>query len=156
MPRESPERGPKGRRRPRRDWDERDIQFLEEMVRYGDDILDLEKYANLFRFKGALISGDVTSYYGALGPETIEAVQRELPETKGILLIRDPVARAWSSISMLAGRTASIWPCSRIRSNFVSISNAKGYERFPTRRKSCTAGRSTRRKSRSGFSGQRW
>jgi hypothetical protein len=57
-------------------------------------------------------------------------VQRKLPETKGILLIRDPVARAWSSISMLAGRTASIWPCSRIRSNFVSISNAKGTNAF--------------------------
>jgi hypothetical protein len=92
---------PKGKSQAaRRDWDERDVQFLKEMTRDSNNDDNLEKYANLFRFKGELISGDVTPHYGAVSARTIKAVQQYLPDTKGILLIRDPVARAWSAVSM--------------------------------------------------------
>jgi hypothetical protein len=84
----------------RRAWDERDVAFLTEMASHQGEPLDLQRYAALFRFKGALKSGDVTPQYGALEDDLIERIGRELPETRAVLLIRDPVARAWSAISM--------------------------------------------------------
>src|ERR1700743_2967275 len=43
----------------RRPWDERDLQFLEEMVSHRGGKTDVARYASLFRYKGDLLSGDV-------------------------------------------------------------------------------------------------
>jgi hypothetical protein len=59
------------------------------------------RYAQLFRFKGDLLSGDITPPYWSLNEETIASVAVHLPLTKILLLVRDPVARAWSRISVL-------------------------------------------------------
>lgn len=84
----------------RRPWDERDFLFLEEMAGHRGGKPDIALYASLFRHKNGKLSGDVTPHYGGLDEETIADVARGLPDARGVLLIRDPVARAWSAISM--------------------------------------------------------
>ena len=83
-----------------RPLDERDMQFLEEMASHQSEPLDIGRYAALFRHKGDLKSGDVTPHYGSLSRSIIEDVGRQIPNTRAILLIRDPVARAWSHLAM--------------------------------------------------------
>jgi hypothetical protein len=84
----------------RRKGDERDLMFLEAANELVGQPMDVERYADLFRFKGELLSGDVSPSYITLTDETIGRVGRQLPETKIIFLVRDPVARTASQISM--------------------------------------------------------
>jgi hypothetical protein len=83
----------------RKPWNETDYAFLQEAAAL-EGPLDLKRYANLFRYKGDLLSGDVTPGYSAIGEDMISEVDEALPGLKIILLVRDPVARAWSQISM--------------------------------------------------------
>ena len=86
--------------RRRREWDERDVAFLEQVVSYRGDPMDLDRYASLFRYKGALKSGDVTPGYSGLKEDVIARIAARFPELRVLCLVRDPVARAWSQISM--------------------------------------------------------
>lgn len=87
----------------KRRLDERDRQFLLEAAASAKKPVSLRTYASFFRYKADKLSGDITPQYSALGGDVIQQVAKELPETKIILLIRDPVSRALSCISM-AGR----------------------------------------------------
>lgn len=88
-------------RRPHRtDLDERDRGFLQLAAASAGQPRDLDRYAEFFRFKGDLMSGDISPPYCALPDDIIEAFAARYPNTKIILLVRDPVARAWSRISM--------------------------------------------------------
>jgi hypothetical protein len=87
-----------------RPWDERDLQFLEQIVSYGGERMDIERYAALFRYKGTLKAGDITPGYGALRDDVVALVAKHLPNVRVILLVRDPVARAWSHICHLHRR----------------------------------------------------
>src|ERR1051326_9148102 len=62
--------------------------------------MDLEFYRRLFRCKGDLLSGDITPPYWNLDDETVGRIAERLPQTKIILLLRDPIARVWSRICM--------------------------------------------------------
>jgi hypothetical protein len=62
--------------------------------------IDLENYGQLFRHKGALLSGDISPAYSTLNDEIIERVVNHFPDLKVIFLARDPVERAWSQLSM--------------------------------------------------------
>ena len=84
----------------RTNLDERDKGFLRYAATCRDQPSNLERYAKLFQFKGALMSGDITPPYWALSPEIIAEVAARFPQTKIVLLLRDPVERAWSRISM--------------------------------------------------------
>lgn len=84
----------------RRPWDERDHWFLEYAESISGQAMDLGRYAALFERKGGLISGDITPHYSALPDEIVAQVGRHLPETRVLLLVRDPIDRAWSQISM--------------------------------------------------------
>jgi hypothetical protein len=84
----------------RRQWDERDTAFLEQVAGYRGDPMDLERYASLFRFKGALKSGDVTPGYAGLKEDVIARIASRFPDLRVIFLVRDPIARVWSQISM--------------------------------------------------------
>ena len=84
----------------RRSWGEHDMEFLEEAAALSGKPLDLDKYAQLFRFKDKLISGDVTPGYSGLEGEAIEKIAARFPETRVLVLVRDPVSRAWSQLSM--------------------------------------------------------
>jgi hypothetical protein len=83
-----------------RDGDERDYEFLREAASYSGQPSNLARYASLFRHKGEFLSGDITAAYADLREHDISEIARDLPQVKIILLIRDPVARAWSRLSM--------------------------------------------------------
>lgn len=96
------------RRGNRLDWanrgpnDDRDLVFLKEATRVVGNARDLASYAALFRYKHGKLTGDITPGYGRLAGEAIAEIGAALPKTKLVLLVRDPVQRAWSHISMLA------------------------------------------------------
>ncbi len=89
-----------GKPRFRRAWDERDFEFMNEAVTLSGKPVDLARYGRLFRFKGSLLSGDVTPGYSGLREHVIADVARDFPDVKILLLVRDPVTRLWSQISM--------------------------------------------------------
>jgi len=119
----------------RRPWDERDWQFLEEASRLSG-ALDIQRYAALFRYKGDLLSGEITPGYSTLREEIIARIGEELPRTKIILLIRDPIARAWSQISMAQRHDnfdASVLDNPVSFAEFLRNSALVGDRSFPTR-----------------------
>ncbi|HVV64257.1 MAG TPA: sulfotransferase [Rhizomicrobium sp.] len=95
------ERVEKGKRRARgHELDERNQLFLRDAVALGSKPRDLRAYASLFRHKGAQLSGDITAAYADLKEQTIEEIAASLPNVKIVLLVREPVSRAWSRASM--------------------------------------------------------
>lgn len=84
----------------RRPWDERDIEFLKLFASYRRTRRDLDKYAALFQFKRDRISGDITPGYSGLSSELVAEIGERFPHLRVIIIIRDPVARVWSQISM--------------------------------------------------------
>ena len=86
---------------PPRSKDECDYCFLESMKNLSaQSYIDLQNYGELFRHKGALLSGDISPAYSTLSDEVIERVVDYFPNLKVIFLARDPVERAWSQLSM--------------------------------------------------------
>jgi hypothetical protein len=89
-----------------RDWanrtenDPRDLEFLRLVTGNIGQDMDLDFYASLFRFKNDALSGDMTAAYGALTPKLLSELQQRLPQVKIILLVREPVGRAWSHLCM--------------------------------------------------------
>lgn len=57
-------------------------------------------YPSLFSPKNGQICGESTPAYGRLGLEAIKQIASLMPNCKVIYLIRNPVERAWSQISM--------------------------------------------------------
>lgn len=86
-----------------REFGQADHAFLKEMASHSGP-LDMAKYASLFRNKGERISGDITPHYCSLEKDLIRQIAAPLPHLRAILLVRDPVARAWSQISQNARR----------------------------------------------------
>jgi len=80
--------------------DERDLLFLQEASAFGGQRRDVARYAELFRHKNASLSGEITAAYADLKDAAIAEIAEGLPNVKIILLVRDPVARASSHISM--------------------------------------------------------
>ncbi|MDP9227176.1 MAG: sulfotransferase, partial [Actinomycetota bacterium] len=78
----------------------RDRDFAERWIRMADNDYRLEDYHALFRSKGSSLSGDVTPAYSAISDREVQSVKSAFPRLKVILLVRDPVGRAWSSFSM--------------------------------------------------------
>jgi sulfotransferase family protein len=86
---------------PPRSRDGCDVCFLESMKNLrAQSYIDLQNYGELFRHKGALLSGDISPAYSTLSDEVIERVVDYFPNMKVIFLARDPVERAWSQLSM--------------------------------------------------------
>lgn len=81
-----------------REWDQRDFDFLEEMAAARGSDPDLERYARMFAQRGSLLSGDITPHYCSLDEELVVQIMARFPELRVLLLVRDPVKRAWSHI----------------------------------------------------------
>ena len=61
----------------------------------------LEYYSEHFNFNGRrVISGDITPSYGVLDEDRLELMQKLVPKVKLIMLMRNPVDRAWSMVTM--------------------------------------------------------
>lgn len=64
----------------------------------------LDWYRNLFSPDPVLVEGDVTPAYGILEPAVIQQIHDAFPDLRIIFIMRNPVARAWSSALMALGR----------------------------------------------------
>lgn len=81
--------------------DERDRRFLEAMENLcTQQHIDLDRYAQLFAPKGALLSGDISPAYCIVPEEIIAQIVNRFPDLKVIFIARDPVERVWSDLSM--------------------------------------------------------
>jgi len=81
--------------------DERDLRFLESIRSLSaKPYIDLEHYARLFDAKGSLLSGDISPNYSTLSNKVIRQIVRYFPALKVIFLVRDPVERVWSHLTM--------------------------------------------------------
>jgi hypothetical protein len=98
-------RGPRPHQLPR-DLD-LDLAFMERARQCNESQRDLGLYASLFQFKGERLSGDVSPIYAALDTEAIAEVAKRFPQTKLLLMVRDPISRAWSRLKMLPPRKFS-------------------------------------------------
>jgi hypothetical protein len=119
----------------RRAWDERDHEFLRE-ADLCNGPLNIPRYAALFRHKGELLSGDITPGYSVLDDDTVTRIGAELPQTKIVLLVREPIARAWSQISMAYRNDnfdASVLDDPISFAHFLGTSTLVGDRSFPTR-----------------------
>jgi hypothetical protein len=79
---------------------EADMRFLEEIAACTGQPRDIDKYLSLFRHKGRQLSGDISPGYSALEPHIIHELLTKMPAIRVVLLIRDPIERLWSHISM--------------------------------------------------------
>jgi len=78
---------------------ERDFDFFRLVRSLQSEPHTLDRYAELFRFKGTQLTGDISPSYATLDPEMIADVAAQFPALKVILHVRDPVARAWSDVN---------------------------------------------------------
>ena len=79
---------------------ERDRGFREVAREANGKAMDIDRYISLFRFKGEQLSGDVSPMYTELDSKVIAQLVERLPETKLIMIAREPIARAWSRLCM--------------------------------------------------------
>ncbi len=84
-----------------RPLDELDLHFLLKSQKYLENGCRDDDYLDLFSVKPPnKIVGDITPGYSRLEEGEIAKINRLLPKAKLILIIRDPIARAWSMINM--------------------------------------------------------
>ena len=112
-----------------------DLQFLEAATALAGRPRNIGRYADLFRLKGSFLSGDITPGYSRLEPPMIAEIAGHFPEARIILIVREPVSRAWSYLSMLAREkrfnTRLLEDPQRFRSYFARSRTLEGS--FPTR-----------------------
>jgi hypothetical protein len=93
----------RGKRRARRSdlpWGRPERSFVRDAASLAGQPRDMSRYAALFRHKGKRLSGDISPGYCSADDETITEIAGKLPETKIVLLVREPIARAWSRVCM--------------------------------------------------------
>jgi hypothetical protein len=64
-------------------------------------------YESLFEGAGNRMAGEITPAYSCLESQAIACVKKLLPDAKLILLLRDPIERAWSHAKMEIGTSAA-------------------------------------------------
>lgn len=96
----------------------RDVQSLKWALRYTCGMRSDRWYASLF--SGDRLAGEITPGYMLLPPPVIEGIAALNPDLKAIILLRDPVSRAWSqACHMLRPRTLTA-PIEQFRKNVTS------------------------------------
>jgi len=132
--RKNPNRPPRGELQyaNRQPGDTRDIQFLEEST-IGTGVVS---YISLFRHKLTWLSGDITPGYCSLEPAMIAEIAGAMPDTKIILLVRDPVSRAWSHVCLKRRHghvEDSVLRSTTAFREFIDEPRGLGAEPFPTK-----------------------
>jgi hypothetical protein len=80
--------------------DDRDLGFFADVKAHSGVTPNIKSYGKLFRHKGDLLSGDITPALCTLPDRKVAEIADAFPEARVVLLLRDPVDRAWSQISM--------------------------------------------------------
>ncbi|MBA3386966.1 MAG: sulfotransferase domain-containing protein [Chthoniobacterales bacterium] len=78
-------------------WVNRSSATLLWAVRFGSGVVNDEWYRSLFAGT-SLIRGEITPSYTMLDSHDVARVQRLAPQLRVILLLRNPIDRAWSQI----------------------------------------------------------
>jgi len=77
----------------------RDWAMVRFYLSYYTGTYDDSWYLSLFEFGGDKIKGEITPAYSMLNAEDVQHIRRLLPDLKIILLLRNPIERAWSHYS---------------------------------------------------------
>ncbi len=64
----------------------------------------LDKYPKLFELAGDKLSGDISPKYALMSADDVRRTAAMLPEAKIVILLRDPVDRAWSQARYAVSR----------------------------------------------------
>jgi hypothetical protein len=83
-----------------RPLDQRDLDFFEDVEACRGRGAEMPMYIRMFRHKGDLISGDITPALGTLAEERVREITSGLPQARYFLMLRDPIERVWSQVSM--------------------------------------------------------
>ncbi len=78
-------------------WARRSCATFSWAMRFGVGVVNDEWYRSLFA-RTSLLRGEITPSYTMLDLHDVTRVQRLVPELKVILLLRNPIDRAWSQI----------------------------------------------------------
>lgn len=78
-------------------WARRSCSTFSWAVRFGAGVVNDEWYRSLFAGT-SLLRGEITPSYTMLDLHDVTRVQRLVPKLKVILLLRNPIDRAWSQI----------------------------------------------------------
>lgn len=81
-----------------------------------------EWYVRLFRPHPGQITGEITPAYGTLDEAQVQAIRAANPELKALLILRDPIARAWSSVVNNLGK--------KMRRNIEHVPSGEMYARI--------------------------
>jgi hypothetical protein len=89
-----------------RPLDQRDTVFFQEVSQSlkKQKKRSVDDYARLFIPKGVQLSGDVTPRFSVMKEKHIYRIAKRFPTTKVIMMLRDPVERAWSQWRMVISR----------------------------------------------------
>lgn len=93
-------------------------KFCRHFSTYDPARSDLEWYHRLFDHKGRRISGDISPNYALVQSTDIRRIAVDLPKTKFLMLIREPVDRLWSAL------------CMNLRTNLVSIEDITNWDKL--------------------------
>jgi hypothetical protein len=86
----------------RRSLTAEDLEFVRRYRAYLRNGCTDADYVDLFSVRpDGRVTGDITPAYSTLERPVIERVQALLPDARIVLLIRDPVSRAWSQGNMI-------------------------------------------------------
>ena len=88
----------------------RSLAELRWDLRYHFGKRDDRWYASLFEQGRGLLTGDITPAYSALDEEAVKYIHGLMPGVRVILLLRDPIERAWSHALMGLGKFAQTDP----------------------------------------------
>lgn len=76
------------------------IRQLDELVSAGT--CNLESYISLFKIAEGMVTGDITPAYATIPASQVKNIAAALPDTRILLVLREPVSRLWSHARMHA------------------------------------------------------
>lgn len=82
--------------------------------------LGLEHYTRQFADAGDAMCGEVTPSYGVIAPWRIKVIHRLMPDLRLVLIVRNPIDRAWSHALMKTAREHDRHPSDVDDAEFVA------------------------------------
>ncbi len=66
------------------------------------------RYLGMFQSAGGRVAGEITPAYSLLSDSEVERVAALLPDARVIIMLRNPIGRAWSQVQLETGRPPSL------------------------------------------------
>lgn len=78
----------------------RRMEFARQWVNLAEGGYQIDDYTALFEPKRQQLSGDITPSYSGIRSDEIRRIKTYFPEVRIILMVREPIGRAWSAFNM--------------------------------------------------------